>query len=122
MNKQELAQTVKEMIAAPSCCQELKDAGQKWLDAAGTENAKAAADALAKEIKEDICTVDDVIGFFETADAVKLFGEETAKNVAAHAREINGVTVPPAPPDSASSKMPRFSRKTSAENSVDYRL
>lgn len=61
MNKQELAQTVKEMIAAPSCCQELKDAGQKWLDAAGTENAKAAADALAKEIKEDICTVDDVI-------------------------------------------------------------
>ena len=68
--------------------QELKDAGQKWLDAAGTENAKAAADALAKEIKEDICTVDDVIGFFETADAVKLFGEETAKNVAAHAREI----------------------------------
>ena len=127
MNKQELAQTVKEMIAAPSCCQELKDAGQKWLDAAGTENAKAAADALAKEIKEDICTVDDVIGFFETADAVKLFGEETAKTLPptpakSKAKARNGVTVPPAPPDSASSKMPRFSRKTSAENSVDYRL
>ena len=43
MNKQELAQTVKEMIATPSCCQELKDAGQKWLDAAGTENAMPTA-------------------------------------------------------------------------------
>ena len=88
MNKQELAQAVKEMIAAPSCCQELKDAGQKWLDAAGTADAKAAADALVKEIKDDICTVDEVIGFFANADAVKIFGEETAKNIAAHAREI----------------------------------
>ena len=32
MEKQELKQIVQEMIAAPSCCQELKDAAQKWLD------------------------------------------------------------------------------------------
>ena len=29
MNRKELTQTVKEMIAAPSCCQELKAAGEK---------------------------------------------------------------------------------------------
>ena len=36
MKQNEIIQTVKTMIAAPSCCQELKDAGQKWLDAVGT--------------------------------------------------------------------------------------
>ena len=33
MNKTELTRTVKEMIAAPSCCQELKAAGQNYLNA-----------------------------------------------------------------------------------------
>ena len=35
MNRDELIVTVKTMIAAPSCCQELKEAGQKWLNAIG---------------------------------------------------------------------------------------
>ena len=43
MNKTELTRTVKEMIAAPSCCQELKAAGQNYLNALGTDAEKAAA-------------------------------------------------------------------------------
>ena len=58
MSKNEFIETVKTMIAAPSCCQELKDAGQKWLDAVGTAGENAAWDALLKEAREDICTIE----------------------------------------------------------------
>ena len=54
MNQNEIIQTVKTMIAAPSCCQELKDAGQKWLDAVGTAGEAAAWNALLAEAREDI--------------------------------------------------------------------
>mgnify|MGYP000574479080 CR=1 FL=1 len=52
MDRKELTQTVKEMIAAQSCCQELKAAGEKWLNAADTAEEKAAAAALLQESKE----------------------------------------------------------------------
>ena len=35
MDRKELTQTVKEMIAAPSCCQELKAAGEKMAQCGG---------------------------------------------------------------------------------------
>lgn len=41
MNRDELIVTVKTMIAAPSCCQELKEAGQKWLNAIGSDSERA---------------------------------------------------------------------------------
>ena len=41
MDKNELIATVKAMIAAPSCCQELKEAGQNWLAALGTAEESA---------------------------------------------------------------------------------
>ena len=34
---------VKEMIAAPTCCAEAKEAGRSWLDAIGTEGEAEAA-------------------------------------------------------------------------------
>ena len=88
MNKQELIETTKNMIAAPSCCPELKTAAQAWLDAVGTTNEKAAADALVAELKEDVCTIDDVIPFFESPRAVQYFGEEKAKELAALAHKV----------------------------------
>ena len=88
MEKQELKQIVQEMIAAPSCCQELKDAAQKWLDAAVPAAKKAAADALVLELKDDIAPIGHVIEFFESARAKEIFGEEKAKAMAAHAHEV----------------------------------
>lgn len=87
MNKQELIETVKELMAAPSCCEPLKTAAQAWLDAAGTAGEKAAADALLAELKNDVCTIDDVIPFFESPRAAQYFGEEKAKELAAFARK-----------------------------------
>ena len=83
MNKTELTRTVKEMIAAPSCCQELKAAGQNYLNA-----EKAAAAALLQEIREDVCTLDQTIPFFESELGAQIFGAERAEAMAAHAREI----------------------------------
>ena len=88
MNRNELIQTVKAMIVAPSCCRELKDAGSKWLAAIGTAEEKSAGTALLAEVREDVCTLDQTIPFFESDAAAKIFGAEQAKSMAAHAREI----------------------------------
>lgn len=88
MEKQELKQIVLEMIAAPSCCQELKDAAQKWLDAADPAAKKAAADALVLELKDDIAPIGHVVEFFESSRGKQIFGEERAAAIAAHAREV----------------------------------
>ena len=88
MNRDELIKTVKEMIAAPSCCQELKDAGQKWLDSIGSDGEKAAAEALLAEIKADIAPIDHVIEFFSSPRGIEIFGTEKAKAIAGHAREV----------------------------------
>ena len=88
MNKNELIRTVEDLIAAPSCCQELKDAGRKWLSAIGTAEEKSAGAALLAEVKEDVCTLDQTIPFFESDAAAQYFGAEQAKAMAAHAREL----------------------------------
>ena len=88
MDKQELIQTVKEMIAAPSCCRELNDAGSKWLAAVGTVEEKSTGAALLAEIREDVSTIDHTVEFFESARAVQIFGAEQAKSLAAHARQV----------------------------------
>lgn len=88
MNKNELVETVKEMIVAPSCCQELKDAGRSYLNALGTDAEKTAAAALLQEIREDVCTLDQTIPFFESELGTQIFGAERARAMAAHAREI----------------------------------
>lgn len=88
MDKNELVATVEAMIAAPSCCRELKAAGRAWLDAVGTAAEKAAGAALLAEVKDDVCTLEHTIGFFESAAGAKFFGAEKARAMAAHAREL----------------------------------
>ena len=88
MNKNEIIETVKTMIAAPSCCQELKDAGQKWLDAVGSAGENAAWTALLAEAREDICTIEHALSFFESEMGTKIFGAAKAKELAAHARKL----------------------------------
>ena len=68
--------------------QDLKTVAQAWIDAIGTAGEKAAADALLAELKEDVCTIDQVIPFFESPRAVQYFGEAKAKEFAALAHKI----------------------------------
>ena len=88
MNKQTLIEKIKAMAAAPSCCAELKQAVQAYLDAVGTANEKSAAQNLIAEIAEDITTIDDLGPFAHSEIAVQIFGAEGAKKFAAHADEL----------------------------------
>lgn len=88
MTKSDLVERAKAMIAAPSCCPELKAAGQAWLYELGKDGEKRAAQNLIEEIKEDITKIDDLVAFAHSEHAVKIFGEEGAKKFAAHADEL----------------------------------
>ena len=85
MTNKELAQAV---IEAQSACPEFKEAAKNYLDSIGTENEEAADKALVAEAKEDISPIDGTIAFFESDMAKQIFGEETAKEKLAHAKEI----------------------------------
>ncbi len=69
---------VKEMMAASSCCADLKAAARAWLDSVGTDGQKAAAEALLAELKEDVNGIDEVIGFFGSEAGKGYFGAEKA--------------------------------------------
>lgn len=116
MQKDELLKVVTEMIAAPSCCPELKAAGKKYLEAAGTPGEKAAGAALLAEVKDDLSTVEHLIEFCDSPLGARILGADRAKAMGAHGREIkaagaSGATAPPAPAASRSST----TRNSSAE-------
>ena len=88
MNAIELKETVKAMIEAPSCCEELQAAGKAYLDAIGTADEKSAYEAMLKEIQEDICMLEHTISFFESEVGAQIFGKKKADALAAHGREL----------------------------------
>ena len=79
---------VTDLVNAPSCCAEAKAAGQAWLDAAGTENEAEASAALLERVKADIMPIDGLIGFVGSEAGAQFFGEDTAKEMLAHAQEV----------------------------------
>ena len=82
-----MKELVKEMIAAPSCCAELKEKAEAWLAAEG-DARKAAAEALIAELEEDVTPIDSVIAFFGTDTAAGIFGPEGAAKMLAHMKEV----------------------------------
>lgn len=88
MDKQTLIEKIKSMAAAPSCCAELKQAVQAYLDALGTADEKSAANNLLAEIEEDITPIDSLVEFAHSQHAVEIFGADGAKKFAAHADEL----------------------------------
>ena len=49
-----IVEKTKELIGAPTCCDEAKAAAQAWLDAVGTENQAAETERYFAELEEDI--------------------------------------------------------------------
>ena len=83
-----IQEKVQEMISSYSCCAELKEVGQEWLDAAGTDKEAAATQKLLTEIEEDLMSIDGMIAFAESELAVQMLGEKGAADMAAHGKEI----------------------------------
>lgn len=91
MNKEVLNYVIEktnELINAPSCSAEAKNAAKAWLDAVGTENEAEETKKYIAEIEQDILPVDMVIAFTSSEEGIKLFGEEKAKAFNAHNREL----------------------------------
>ena len=78
---------VKAIMAAPSCCSELKEICMEWIQAAGSSAEDAATRSLLHELEDDVCTIDDVMDFFDSPAAAIALGEEDAKALPAQARE-----------------------------------
>ena len=85
-NRDFIVEKVKEVLAAPSCCPELKDAAQKYLAALADE--KAAGKILIAELEEDVQSIDNTLAFFCSDAAKEIFGAETAANMAETARKV----------------------------------
>ena len=79
---------VNELIGASSCSPEAKEAAENWLAAVGTVKEADETKNLIAELEEDIMPVDTLIDFASSEGGAKVSGEEMAKNVAAHGREI----------------------------------
>lgn len=88
MDKQTLIEKIKAMAAAPSCCATLKATAAVYVDAVGTADEKIAAQNLIAEIEQDIQTIDGLVAFAHSEQAVQIFGEAAAKKFAAHADEL----------------------------------
>lgn len=80
-------ENVNNLLAAPSCCAELKAAAQAWLDALGTAREAEMTRALIAELEEDIMPIDGLIAFADSEAGAKVFGADKAKGIAAHAKE-----------------------------------
>lgn len=77
-----------ELIGAATCSSETKAAAQAWLDAVGTEQEAAETKKYVAELEADIMPIEGLICFAESDAGAQVFGADAAKNVAAHAREI----------------------------------
>ena len=81
----EIRNLTEQLIAVPYCCEELKEAGKNWLEAAGKEAEAKASEIFVQVLEESVETIDDVIGFFSSEAAKAHFGEEEAAKLLAHA-------------------------------------
>lgn len=88
MDKQAIKEKVQTIVAAPSCCAELKAVGEEWLAAFGTDREKAASEKLIAELEADVLEVDQVLAFFASSEGKKLFGAVKAAEMAQHMEEV----------------------------------
>ena len=77
-----------ELIDAPTCSNEAREAAKAWLDALGTDAEAAETKKYIDELEADIMPIDTLISFAESEGGSQCFGADAAKNIAAHAKEI----------------------------------
>ena len=91
MNKEVLDYVVEkthELIDAPTCSSEAREAAKAWLDALGTDAEAAETKKYIDKLEADIMPIDTLISFAESEGGSQCFGADAAKNIAAHAKEI----------------------------------
>lgn len=84
MTKANIMQQVKNLIAAPNCYVRLKEKAEAYLMVQNPETATA----LVNELKADVQSIDEVLPFFGSEDAKKIFGAEVAEQLLQKAKEV----------------------------------
>lgn len=77
-----------DLMGSSTCSSEARAAAQAWLDAVGTDREAEETKKYIDELEADIMPIDGLIGFAESEQGAQVFGADTAKDVAAHAKEI----------------------------------
>jgi pyruvate-ferredoxin/flavodoxin oxidoreductase len=92
--RDDLKAKVEAMIAAPSCCQELKDAANAWLETYDDGNKnQAPTAALIKAMEESVTAIDDCIAFLGSDMGKQIYGDaQPAALAAAEAKKAAGGT------------------------------
>ena len=92
--RDDLKAKVEAMIAAPSCCQELKDAANAWLETYDDGNKnQAPTAALIKAMEESVTGIDDCIAFLGSDMGKQIYGDnQPAALAAAEAKKAAGGT------------------------------
>ena len=78
----------RELIEAPTCSSETKEAAVRWLEALGTDREKAETKSYISELEEDIMPIEQLIAFAGSEAVKSYFGADTAAGIEAHAKEI----------------------------------
>ncbi len=88
MNKNEVEAKVKELMAAPQCCAELKAACEKYLSTVNGDQHTQAVKNLVAELEADVQTIDAVLALFSSEMGAKIFGADTAKMLTEKAQKV----------------------------------
>lgn len=75
MNKELVISKTQDFLKG-FACEGAKNAATAYLDAVDTQNEEQALAAFVAELKEDVCTVDDVLEFFGSDHAKEMMGAE----------------------------------------------
>lgn len=67
---------IQKMIAAPSCCHELKATAMAYLNSMGGAHEYDSRAALLAEIKEDVVSIDGLIEFLESDHGREVLGDQ----------------------------------------------
>ncbi len=78
----------KELLNVPYCCAEARAAANAWLEALGTEREAEETKKYLAELEEDIEPIDGLLAFAGSDAAKAHLGEEAAKAMLAHAKEL----------------------------------
>jgi len=87
-NQMDITSTVKALMGVAGVCFALKKASQAYLDAQGTSKEEDALKSLLGEAKSDVSSVDDLLKYFTSSDAISAFGKEGAAQHESHAKDL----------------------------------
>jgi hypothetical protein len=83
-----IIEKTQELMSAPSCSREAKEAAQHWLEAVESEGEIEATKKYLLELESDIMPIDILIAFAESSKGIEVFGTEMAAAILAHAKQI----------------------------------